>query len=282
MGSLDSYSRSHESCEKHLTETAKAIIVVDGSWEYDGPCLLLGKEKCNEKYGLFWGQVEKWESPEAALGRELREEMFQGQQGKPTKTYNKLREIGGYNDQVYFHKKEKLSTFETNSHKVNLYAVSLGNNYLNLSHEHSWVQIYPLGDKYEKERKAIESNMEPYARIAVQKFRNTFPKSQDWEQFQSWIKWSEDVSLHKKAQEEKEMLLKWLELKNKWLEKKWSKKKWLKECKESYWKSIAEVLLGQCFWIKYWGNKKNKGNENKKTQTIKFNSSSNSPLKLAA
>ncbi len=193
-------------CEtKELMETSKAIIVV-----YDPkycPCLLLGKEKCNGKYWLFWGQIEKWESPEETLSRELGEEMFwiskdKKQQKKKSKKKWKSRERSWHNDQVYVHQKEKIYTFKTKSHNVNLYAVSLWNRYLQLSKEHSWIQIYPLDKKYENERKAIESNMEPYVKEAVKQFRKKYTDYRQWKNLQSWIRWREDVRLSQQAQRE--------------------------------------------------------------------------------
>lgn len=163
---------SLESREYHerLRDTSKAIIIVE---DYDyGPCILLGKEK-NGKYGLFGWWINKGETPEQGLQREIKEEL-------------------GMN----ITQKKHLKIFNTKSQKVHLYTIQVDGKYLKLSKEHKGIQIYPLNKDFKNEREAVESNMEYNAKEAIKIFRNKYNykdfRKSPIDSLTSWVRFFED------------------------------------------------------------------------------------------
>lgn len=139
--------RHRNSPEKR--ETAKGIPLINhrALWK----CIILVKEKVNWKYGLLWWWIDPGEWKEHALRRELREEIWSW----------------------YIIKKIKdLVRFETNTQIHNVFALKLWWNFYPARNEIAGFAFYPLEDKYYEERDAIRNNMEEYAKIAVDNFRD--------------------------------------------------------------------------------------------------------------
>lgn len=172
----------NNSIEKRLTSKWLPLI---NHWKL-GKCVILVKEKFSWKYGLLWGWIEKHEGREAALKRELREEIW--------------------ND-YYIEKLKDLVTIETKTQIHNIFALKIWWEFHPAPNEISGFAFYPLEDKYVEERKAIRENMENYAIKAVNEFKHNHDRK-SYEVSEPKIEWKYFDQFHRELDALKQQVLK--------------------------------------------------------------------------
>lgn len=112
-----------------------------------GTCVLLSRESANNKWSLFGGGKNYWESSRSAIKRELQEEM-----GK----------------QIQVLKRKDLWEIETRSAVRRIFAVLLDGEVKIDKKEIVWVGYYPLAPKHQEVRDKLWKNMDFYAKKAIE------------------------------------------------------------------------------------------------------------------
>lgn len=142
----------HNRLEKR--ETAKCFPLIN-HWKL-GICAILAKET-NGKYGLIWWGINKWETLENALIRELWEEL-------------------GKNNSI--EKKKKLTKIETKTQIHNIFAVKINGSFeISRNGEVKWLAFYPLESQFQKERQALHKNLEYHAQKTLELFRKNHQRT---------------------------------------------------------------------------------------------------------
>lgn len=132
---------------KNLRHTVKALPIFDHKrlWK----TVVLSKENHNQKWSLLWWWIEKGEDYLKALQRELNEEIW--------------------ND-VIITRKKSLWLLDTQKQRHKIFVVKLSWKVEVDPKELETLWFYPLEQSYEKERKALEKNMDFHAKKALRYF----------------------------------------------------------------------------------------------------------------